>query len=75
MCIPQQLQWGLALNLLPIFGIHFPTGLPCLASVREDVPSPEVTLCAQVGWHPGGFHPFQRRRDRGDMARDGMWRD
>lgn len=32
-----------------------PTGLPCLTSVGEDVPSPIVT-----GWYPGESFPFSK---------------
>jgi hypothetical protein len=36
------------------------TGLTCLASVRETVPSLAVTWDAIVGWYPGGDLPFLR---------------
>ena len=32
------------------------TGLPCLASVGEDVPSPAKTSCAKVGYIQEDFH-------------------
>jgi hypothetical protein len=41
-----------------------PTGLPCLASMGEDVPSPAGTECARVGWYPGCGPPLQRGRGR-----------
>ena len=39
------------------------TGLPCLATVGEDVPSPAVTWGASIGWYTGrGICPSQGRR-------------
>lgn len=38
------------------------TGLPCLASVSEDIYSSAVMSCARVGWYLGGPPPSQRRR-------------
>lgn len=40
---PRQLERWLSLNLLPASGSYSPTRLPCLVSVREDVPTPAVT--------------------------------
>jgi hypothetical protein len=37
---PKQLEQGLSQKLLPVWGMFFLAGLPCLASVGEDVPSP-----------------------------------
>lgn len=34
---------------------------PCLKSVGENAPSPEVTWCAKVGWYTEGLSSSQRR--------------
>ena len=40
------------------------TGLLCLASVGEDVPSATVTWGAWVGWYPGGASIFSEVKER-----------
>ena len=39
-------------------------GLPCLASVGEDVPSLAVTLCAKGGWYQVVSFPFSEEKDK-----------
>jgi hypothetical protein len=54
MHIPQQLEWGLKLTLLPACCLPISlTGLSCLTSVGEGVPSPAMTWGAMVGWDRG----------------------
>jgi len=55
MWVPQQLDREPPLTLLPAVDPVLLTGL---ASVGEDVPSPEGTWYARVGWYPGGSSPF-----------------
>lgn len=49
---------GLFSDIL-VCGIHSPTGLPCLASVGEDVPNLAETLCTRIGGNPRGPHLFR----------------
>ena len=49
-------------------------GLPCLASVGEDVPSLAVTLCAMVGWYTGEASPFSEEKG-GKAKRRGYVRE
>ena len=75
---PQQLEWGMSLTLLPVYGSYSLTRLPCLASVGDDMPSPAVTSCARVVWYAAGHPPSQRRRGgrigRRDCVREGSGR-
>jgi hypothetical protein len=57
----QQLEERLPLTVACLVGPVPLTGLPCLASVGGDAPSPAVTGCAGMGWYPGGFLSSQRR--------------
>jgi hypothetical protein len=64
MWVSQQLERGIPLNLLSVGRIHPLTGLLCLASVGEDVPSPVKTRCARVRGHPEvGLHPLRGERE------------
>lgn len=45
------------------------TGLSCLASVGEDVPTPAETGGARLGWYPGRTSPFSEVKGRGMRGR------
>lgn len=64
MWVPQQLELGLSLNLLPAYGSHFPNRAT-LVSVGEDVASTIVTWYAKVGWYPESFPVLRGKGDRG----------
>ena len=56
----QQLKWRLSLKLNPV-----PlTGLNCLTSLGEDVPSPAMTWGAMVGWYTKQPFPFPEKKGR-----------
>jgi hypothetical protein len=50
------------------------TRLPCLASVREGVPSPAVTRYARVGWYRGGGVALPLCEEKGEEAGTGRRR-
>jgi hypothetical protein len=54
---------GLFLKLLPVYGIHSPTGLPYLTSVIENAPNPAETRFARVD--VPNHSEEKRRRDEG----------
>lgn len=60
---PQQLDQGLSLNLLPVYGSYLLTGLHCLASVG-DVPSPAVLDVCQGGLVPRRASPLPEKKER-----------
>jgi hypothetical protein len=67
---PEKLEWGLSKSCCLKVGCALLAGLPCLASVGENVPSPEETWCTRVGvcvlgGYPGGPPLAQRRRGGG----------
>jgi hypothetical protein len=43
---------GLSLTLLSALGCFPPTGLPCLASIKEEVPSLTAMSYTMAGWYP-----------------------
>ena len=62
---PEQLECELSQKLLPVCGNVLLAGLPCLASVGEDVPIPEESSCAREGEYPEGSLPAQRKEGGG----------
>ena len=76
MRIPQQLEQGLTLTLLPTCRCCPPTELSWLASA-EDVPSPTVTRGVRLGWYTERTSPFSEEgwgRGRGEeWGRGGPW--
>jgi hypothetical protein len=58
---PEQLEQGLSQKLLPYLG-YVLAGLPCLASLGDDVP--------RVEGYPEGGPPARRRRERVGGGKD-----
>lgn len=46
-------------KLLPVYGICFPTELPCLDSVGQHEPNPAETMCQGRGG--SGGHPLRKK--------------
>lgn len=69
---PKQLEWGcLSLCcLLLALGLFPWAGLPCQASVGEDVP-PALTWCTRAGGTPGGLPLLWGKEER--VVGEGLW--
>ena len=65
---PKQLDQGPSQRLFLYIGYVLLAGLPCLASVGGDAPSPKETWCARVGGY-GRLHPLRSRGGGGMTER------